>query len=539
MQHALISALIAIGAASLAAISALALTRYLEPIDRSRRRRLENRIAPTTLLFRDDTLIDATQPARALLARLPSPGRAALIGWIEARLPGTAAALERLPAEGQIEIVSGEGHGSARLRVLAEDLGEQMMRLTLTDPSAEGAGIVVDALSQAALEEEAAVLRDSVDHAPMLSWRQTRTGQVVWGNSAYLAEAEELSNAGGPPLWPLPLLFDLPSAEILAADDPIEGAARKPFRARLETTRGPRWFDCHVRPIGSELLLFALPADDAVRAERSLREFVQTLTKTFADLPIGLAIFDSQRQLALFNPALIDLTGLPTSFLTARPALFTFLDRMREGRMVPEPRDYRSWRQQMSTLEAAASSGHHVETWSLPGGQTYRVTGRPHPDGALAFLFEDITSEMSLTRRFRQQLSLGTQVLDAIDDALGVYAPDGQMVMGNDAWRRMWGEVPLTLAERLRGFEAALGSSAGLNRLIDHLSSGKARVAATGAMAGPDNRLLSWRVAPLPAGQTMLSFAINPVQQGALPGPAADPPAAAAPTRTEPAQAAG
>ena len=109
-----------------------------------------------------------------------------------------------------------------------------------------------------------------------------------------------------------------------------------------------------------------LPADAAVRAERSLREFVQTLTKTFADLPIALAIFDRQRQLQLFNPALIDLTNLPTGFLTARPTLFDLLDKLRELRMVPEPKDFRSWRQQMSNLESAAATGHHVEEWSLP-----------------------------------------------------------------------------------------------------------------------------------------------------------------------------
>ena len=71
-------------------------------------------------------------------------------------------------------------------------------------------------------------------------------------------------------------------------------------------------------------MMFALPADAAVRAERSLREFVQTLTKTFADLPIGLAIFDQSRKLQLFNPSLIDLTRLPTGFLTARPTLFDY-----------------------------------------------------------------------------------------------------------------------------------------------------------------------------------------------------------------------
>jgi hypothetical protein len=45
-----------------------------------------------------------------------------------------------------------------------------------------------------------------------------------------------------------------------------------------------------------------LAADSAVQAETALREFMQTLTKTFADLPIGLAIFDRSRVLADVQP---------------------------------------------------------------------------------------------------------------------------------------------------------------------------------------------------------------------------------------------
>ena len=67
-----------------------------------------------------------------------------------------------------------------------------------------------------------------------------------------------------------------------------------------------------------------MPADRLVKAETSLQEFVTTLTKTFAALPIGLVIFDRARELALFNPALMDLTLLPASFLISKPSLSPF-----------------------------------------------------------------------------------------------------------------------------------------------------------------------------------------------------------------------
>jgi hypothetical protein len=87
----------------------------------------------------------------------------------------------------------------------------------------------------------------------------------------------------------------------------------------------------------------------------------------------------------LFNPALIDLTALPADFLSARPNLLSFFDRLRDHRMMPEPKNYGSWRHQMADLVAAAADGRYQETWSLPSGAVYSVSGQPHPDGAVAF----------------------------------------------------------------------------------------------------------------------------------------------------------
>ena len=182
---------------------------------------------------------------------------------------------------------------------------------------------------------------------------------------------------------------------------------------------------------GEQRLIFALPADAAVQAETALRDFMQTLTKTFAHLHVGLAIFDQQRQLQLFNPALLDLTGLPVDFLSMRPSLLSVLDAMRDRNMIPEPKDYRGWRRQLVELEKAAASGLYEETWSLPGGQTYRVIGRPHPNGAIALMFEDISGEMLRTRRYRADLELGQSVIDQMDEAIAVFSEGGQLVMSN------------------------------------------------------------------------------------------------------------
>lgn len=502
--------LIAFAAASLAVVLALGLIRVLERRGRRPRGGLDRALEPIVFLFRDRRLVDATAPARALIAALPGDGEwQRLIAWLGMRLPRSEAALTDMGQRARLEMV---GDGPSPLRLLAEDLGDGILRVTLADPKAEDAGILVDSLSLGAMEHELEILRSTMDHSPMLAWRQDAQGQVTWANSAYLHMAE--AQADGQTVWPLPQLIDLSARP--AAGGALAGARR----VQIQTEDSTRWYDCHVHEVADQTVAIALPADAAVRAERSLREFVQTLTKTFADLPIGLAIFDRDRNLQLFNPALIDLTGLATGFLTARPTLYAFLDRLREARMVPEPKDYRSWRNQMNSLEAAASSGHHVEMWSLPGGQTYRVTGRPHPDGAVAFLFEDITSEISLTRKFRADLSLGTEVMDGLEDAVVVFAANGGMVMSNRSYAALWGpELRPTLGDHITRWSQASGESPGLAGLREALGQRPAETTLRGAMAGPAGGLLAWTMRGLSGGRLMLSFqaSVAPVLANAAP----------------------
>lgn len=488
-----------------------------------RANRLDTRLQPMVFLFRKHQLVDATAPARTLLSRITAPDNdwQRVLQWIGPRFPDLGARLDQIDRLGRIEAVGTIGSGSAMLRVVAEDLGDDLLRIAITDPEAENAGIVVDSMSQQAMEDELDLLRRALDQTPMLVWRQDEAERVTWANAAYLQRAE--ARGDGVLGWPLPRLLDTPR--------PVPGAGTSTRRAALENNGAVSWYDCHSHRMGDQTMMFALPADAAVRAERSLREFVQTLTKTFADLPTGLAIFDRQRHLQLFNPALIDLTGLPTGFLTARPTLFDLLDKLRELRMVPEPKDFRSWRQQMANLESAAATGHHSETWSLPGGQTYRVTGRPHPDGAVAFMFEDITREISSTRKFRAELLLGTHVLDGIEDALAVFAPNGQLIMQNRAYRELWGKAAETLADALAQWESRIDAGAGFVALRARLTQSDEQARDNGAMTGPDGGLLAWTVSRLGGGRQLLRFR--------RPEAMRDPALSVAETRTERARAVG
>lgn len=457
----------------------------------------------TVYLFDGEVLVDATPGARQILAT--SRGRGSnwlrLIGYLTLYIPDVESELRRLDEEGQILIEGRSALGRALL--VSAELRGGLTRIVLTDPAQDGKPLMTDALAHRALIQEVEQLREILAQAPMLIWRETEAGDVVWANSSYLLKAIATLPSGKELGWPLPRLFERQASQ----------TAPRGQRASVAVPgETANWYDLQGTQSGEERLNFALPADAAVNAEAALRDFMQTLTKTFAQLPTGLAIFDRQRQLQLFNPAMVDLTGLPVDFLSLRPSFVSFLDALRDRNMIPEPKDYRSWRRQLVEMEKAAASGLYEETWNLPDGQTFKVVGRPHPNGALALMVEDITNEVSRSRRYRSDMELGQAVIDEMEEAVAVFSPSGQLVMSNMAYAVMWAHDPeedfrndsiRTIVPHWRARSAPAGLWSEAEEFISTVGN---RVSWTAETRLLDGRLLHCRFAPLSGGATLAAF---------------------------------
>ena len=258
---------------------------------------------------------------------------------------------------------------------------------------------------------------DILNHAPFPVWKTNSvTDEVIWCNTAFREITSELGAA----------------PEISASDVSVSAALR--FSIPNGDAFATRWFEITSHQISdAETLHIATAIDQVIRAETAQRAFLQTLTKTFANLTTGLAVFDKERRLVLFNPALVDLTGASVSFLSARPDVIRFFDELRERQVLPEPKNYANLRTRIREMIEKAHDGEFLEVWNLPGGVTYRITGRPHPDGAVAFLIEDISAEILKTRQFRTQIDLGQSVIDGLDDAVVVIAPNDMILLCNTA----------------------------------------------------------------------------------------------------------
>lgn len=503
-QWVVVTALIAVLATTAALIALSAVRGRTDP---GRKGIFADHQAGTVFLFDGEDLVDATPAGRSILSRVGFDGAAwgGLMVFLAGVFPGVESRLATLREEGEI-LIPARDNGASALALRAEWRGG-LTRISLFNPDETGATDQLDPLTVAAMEAEIARLRQTLKQAPFPIWREDGDGRIIWANGAYLLKIAE---GESPDLtWPLPRLLDAGDAESKAVSR----------RARLHRPgMTPLWFDVLEAEDNGDTIAYALPADAAVRAETAQKEFTQTLTKTFANLPIGLAIFDKQRQLALFNPALMDFSGLPPDFLSTQPTLFAFLDAMRERSMIPEPKDYRSWRKQMTDLEQAASSGLFEDIWTLPNGQTYRIIGRPHPNGALALMFEDISTEMTRTRRYRADLELGQSVIDTVDEAVAVFSQGGQLVMSNLAYAQLWSHDPAVMLS-----DAGIGSLCSWWRdqtapslmwddATDFVLTMGDRAGWDGEARMLDGRLLACKFRPLTGGATLITFRARQVE---------------------------
>jgi PAS domain-containing protein len=445
----------------------------------------------SALLFDGPLLIGASEAAkRSLKLDDGEFSWADLHARLAPAFPGFPADIETIRQDGLIVI---EGTGSNIADAVTCEWVDGVTRVEFKrDPN----------LPAEICQKELDTLRLASSATPYPVWREDAEGRIEWSNAAYQALCRKLSPSS-PPMG-FPLFPNVPS--------PALPGQRTRVQAQTPNKDQKLWFDVSTVDMDDGKLGYAVDINAVVDAEVAQRNFVQTLAKTFAQLSIGLAIFDRNRQLALFNPALIDLTTLQADFLSSRPTLASFFDRLRDQRVMPEPKDYASWRKQISDLAQAAADGRYRETWSLPSGSVYSVWGRPHPDGAVAFLFEDISAEVTLTRRFRADLELNQSIMDHLDQAIVVFAQNGTVCFSNQACQKLWKADPessfaqVTVEDLTRLWQSQCHPTPVWGDLREFVAQTEHRATWTATVSLRDGTPVQCKVQPILNGATMISF---------------------------------
>lgn len=198
-------------------------------------------------------------------------------------------------------------------------------------------------------------------------------------------------------------------------------------RFSLELNGQEKWFST----TSTTGLSFGIPIDSLIKTEGTLKRFMATLSTTFAHLTVGIAVFNDDNTLHLFNPALTNLLNLDPTWLAMRPGMASFFDNLRENRHIPDRKNYIEWRRNFLCISGSESPQGRTEQWLLPDGRTLQVTAQPHSQGAVAFLFEDISAQIAVERQHRTETALNQAVLDKVSDAVVVLDSAGAITFAN------------------------------------------------------------------------------------------------------------
>lgn len=327
----------------------------------------------------------------------------------------------------RIEIMGHADGADLTLCVAAVDLAQTSVR--------------IDHASLRALDADRALLAEVAETSPILSWTSDADGRVTWANAAYRAQVAQTHGPDAAAGWPIAPLFQ-------GDAKPISGRSRRtcPNADGLE-----QWYDVVLSPLDQQGTHHghAVPIQSAVRTEDTLRTTIQTLTKSFADVPIGLVVFDRDATVKLFNPAFLDLTGIDGARLSGHPKLTDLCGWLRARHLVPPEAALEDWLLAAHQGQADAAT----QTWRDDTGRSHRFTARPHDDGTTALILEDVTAATGAEAERAaqaQRLQIG---LDLCETGIIAFDAKGQRLLHNAAIQAIWsqGPDPLPVPKTLAG----------------------------------------------------------------------------------------
>lgn len=366
------------------------------------------------------------------------------------------------------------------------------------------------ALQQRKWEQE--TLSALIGEAPIIAWHRTASGEVNWSGGEIRVRNSAVT-AGQ--------TVELIVARTKLNRQPVLAGQPQKSRIEIVVNENAETVSLHVveiiRQDGTRIGI-ATDAGTAASAERTLTRFVQTMTETFAHLTVGLAIFDRNQTLALFNPALVQMWQVEPAWLARRPSLRDIIDELRTTRRLPELQDFHKWRSRLLGLFENTEAADYEDLWHLADGSNIRVLARPHPHGSLAFIFDDVTERVRLEQRYRHSIDLRRATLDRLTEGIAVFGANGLLQFVNQAFHDIWGTDSETAyaamhARQLVGLCEQLTQDDQIwQRLHSFITGEESRRAWSAELIMGSGRSFFVRVAPLPDGSTMTVFSDRRVE---------------------------
>ncbi len=361
--------------------------------------------------------------------------------------------------------------------------------------------------------EEAEMLRITVDISPLALWYRDVHGRIQYCNSAYasaletsthrvVAENKELIDPHHPTNT-----YDL-------SRKALETGKQQILRTHLVVAGRRRFMEIAEIPIPETHLTvgYALDITEIEEAELDLSRHINAHQEVLDQISAPIAIYGPDTRISFFNQSYVRLFQLDESWLYSRPTLGEVLENLREKRKLPEYPNFPAHKRERMNLFNNLLQPIH-EVLNLPDGLTLRLIISPHPLGGLLYLFDDITDKLTLERGYNTLVAVQKETLDHLYEGIVVFGSDNKVRLSNPAMGKIW---HLSDEERASGnhindllksvaplFKDPNESKIWRKMMMDIVS---LRQSTKGNFLLENDRMIEYSYIPLPDGSHLMSF---------------------------------
>jgi len=342
---------------------------------------------------------------------------------------------------------------------------------------------------------------------PQPVWLRNRLGRLKWANAAYVAKVkgEDLQQVIKQQLELLP-----PAQQQRATHIHSEGGKFKDV-CSIEVEGREVLYNVCERVQGNDFIGFAVESGEGKSSPGQNPATRDMRNHLLENLSIAVAQFDADQKLIFTNEAFSRLWGIDTEFLSTGLSDASVLDRLRDDRRLEERVDYRDWR--TGWLKKNAAGMRHTDLWHLPDGRSIQVTVECQKTGGVTYFYEDKTESLSLESRYKEMMNVQRATLDNLQEAAALFASDGNLILFNPAYARIWKLSPKLLAANPHIDEVISWCKVAHN---DEMVWKELKLAVTGVreqrrslqgrLERRDKTILSFTTVPLPDGATLLVY---------------------------------
>lgn len=215
-------------------------------------------------------------------------------------------------------------------------------------------------------------------------------------------------------------------------------------RTAMEVYETPFYPEQNLEKTYSTGCLIDINELDALK--RDLKQHQNAQLEILQALGTAFAVFDQHMNLHFNNQAFTTLWKLDANWLNEKQSYLSFLDCLRDNRLLPEVPDYKAYK-----LEEQKKFSQIIEPLSdlmhLPNGKTIRRMRAPYPMGGVVFAFEDISDRLATTSAYNALISVQNDILSGLFEGILIFGSNGRLNFYNDAYIKLWNGKKEFLAE--------------------------------------------------------------------------------------------